>query len=389
MEERSMENSAKSELRFCPSLCVTHDCNLSCVYCYQKHSAGEHMSLEVARQSIDWIFSHVPDYAEGVEIDFIGGEPLLEFPLIKEIVSYVCGKHSGIPFIFFATTNGTLLDDEMKAWFTAHRSCFSLGLSLDGTRATHNHNRCNSFDTIDIDFFLRNWPDEGIKMTLSEYSLGHLAEDVKYLHSLGFKDIGGVNLYEGTFDWNKDEYITILIPQLAMLAEYYAENDTLHPCQLFDKDLSVCESQIKDRKKWCGMGEGTSFFDVDGKRYPCSFVTPMTFTQDELDRILATDFSNDENFIDEECLNDCYIYPVCPQCSGANYLVNKTFKKRNRSKCRIQKLVALFIADMEARRRAKNPKRYDEIKLYYTIEAIKKIREAYLDIFKAFIANAN
>ena len=380
-----MENSTNSELHFCPSLCVTHDCNLSCVYCYQKHSAGEHMSLEVARQSIDWIFSHVPDYASGVEIDFIGGEPLLAFPLIKEIVSYVCGKQPDIPFIFYATTNGTVLDDDMKAWFTAHRSCFCLGLSLDGKRATHNHNRSNSFDSIDIDFFLRNWPEQGVKMTLSEYSLQHLAEDVQYLHALGIKEISGVNLYEGTFDWDNDAYIKTLIPQLALLARYYAEHDSLQRCQLFDKELDVCESQTRDRKKWCGIGTGTPFFDIDGRRYPCSFVTPMTFTRHELDRILETDFSNDENFIDDECLNDCYIYPICPQCSGANYLVNKTFKTRNKSKCRIQKLTALFIADMEAKRIAKNPKRYDDTKLYYTIEAIKKIREAYLGIFEEFM----
>jgi radical SAM protein with 4Fe4S-binding SPASM domain len=149
--------------------------------------------------------------------------------------------------------------------------------------------------------------------------------------------------------------------------------------------LDVCESQGKDRKKWCGIGTGTSFFDVDGRRYPCSFVTPMTFTQNELERILETDFSNDENFIDEECFNDCYIYPICPQCSGANYMVNKTFRKRNRSKCRIQKLITLFIADMEAKRIAKNPKRYDDTNLYYTIEAIKKIREAYLGMFEEFM----
>ena len=379
-----MTENTMSELRFCPSFCVTHDCNLSCVYCYQKHSTGKHMNLEVARQSIDWIFSHVPDYADSVEIDFIGGEPLLEFSLIKEIVSYVCEKQPDIPFIFFATTNGTVLDDAMKDWFTAHRSCFCLALSLDGNRITHNHNRCNSFDAIDIDFFLRNWPDQGVKMTLSEYSLQHLAEDVKYLHSLSINVIDGVNLYEGAFDWDKDEYITILIPQLAELVEYYAKNDALHPCQLFDKDLSSCESQTKDRNKWCGIGTGTHFFDVDGKRYPCSFVTPMTFTQNELDRILETDFTNDENFIDDECFNDCYIYPICPQCIGANYMVNKTFRKRNRSKCRIQKLISLFIADMEAKRIVKNPKRYDDTKLYYTIEAIKKIRNAYVGMFEKF-----
>jgi sulfatase maturation enzyme AslB (radical SAM superfamily) len=381
MGKTPVETAPKTETHFCPSLCVTHDCNLSCVYCYQKHRTGERMSLETAKQSIDWIFTHVPDYADAVEISFIGGEPLLEFSLIKKITQYVCEKKPGIPFIFYATTNGTVLDDEMKAWFTERRDCFWLGLSIDGKPETHNHNRCNSFDSIDIDFFLRNWPEQGVKMTLSEYSLDRLAEDVKYLHSLGIREIGGVNLAEGGFDWNKDGYIKTIAPQLSCLADFYVENDTLKPCQLFDKKLSVCEAQNKERKKFCGIGTGTPFFDVDGRRYPCSFITPMTFSQSELDSILETDFFDDDNFIDDDCFENCYIYPVCPSCSGANHLVNRTFKTRNKSKCRLQKLIALFVADMEARRIAKNPARYDETTRYYMIEAIKQIRKRYLGEF--------
>jgi sulfatase maturation enzyme AslB (radical SAM superfamily) len=216
-------------------------------------------------------------------------------------------------------------------------------------------------------------------MTLSEYSLDHLAEDVKYLHSLGIKEIGGANLAEGAFDWDKDRYIKTLVPQLSILVDFYVENDTLKPCQLFDKKLSICEAQNKERKKFCDIGTGTPFFDVDGRRYPCSFITPMTFSQSELDAILATDFSDDDSFIDDECFENCYIYPICPSCSGANYLVNRTFKTRNKSKCRLQKLTALFVADMEARRIAKNPVRYDETTRYYMIEAIKQLRKRYLE----------
>jgi sulfatase maturation enzyme AslB (radical SAM superfamily) len=379
----------KTETHFCPSLCVTHDCNLSCVYCYQKHERGKSASIEVMRESVDWIFAHVPDYADAVEISFIGGEPLLEFPLIKEITQYVCAKKPVVPFIFYATTNGTVLDDAMKKWFTDRRDCFWLGLSLDGKRETHNRNRCNSFDEIDIGFFRRNWPEQGVKMTLSAYSLGRLAEDVKYLHALGFGDIGGVNLAEGGFDWDKPEYVKTLIPQMAELVRFYVENDTLKPCQLFDKELNVCEARNKERQKWCGIGTGTPFFDVDGKRYPCSFITPMTFAPNELDAILATDFSNDENFIDDDCFENCYLYPICPSCGGANYLVNKTFKKRNKSKCRLQKLVALFIADMEAKRIAKNPARRSETALFYTIEAIRQIRERYLGEFEQLADSFN
>jgi len=165
-------------MNFSPSLCVTHDCNLNCIYCYQKHAGNIKMSLDTAKNSIDWIFSNIPTDMNGVEIGFIGGEPLLEFNLIKEIVAYTCSKPQGVKYIFYATTNGTLLTDEMKLWFTAHKDCFVLGLSLDGAKETHDYNRSDSFDKIDIAFFLKNWPKQGVKMTLSEFSLNRLAENV-------------------------------------------------------------------------------------------------------------------------------------------------------------------------------------------------------------------
>jgi sulfatase maturation enzyme AslB (radical SAM superfamily) len=342
------------------------------------------MSFDIAKNAIDWIFTHIPVDCEGVEIGFIGGEPLLEFALLKDIWEYTCAtKRGGKPFIFQASTNGTVLTAEMKEWFTARKNCFVLGLSLDGKKETHDHNRSNSFDMIDIDFFLRTWPEQGIKMTLSDYSLSNLAENVKYAHSLGFALIEGVNPAEGDFDWDKDKYISTLIPQLAELTDFYVEHDDLKPCQMFDKQLAGCEAETKP-KKWCGIGTGTPFSDIDGKRYPCSYITPMTFQQNELDDILCTDFSNENNFVDDECYKHCYIYPICPTCSGANYMVNKTFKKRNKNKCRIQKLIALFIADMEAKRIAKNPKRYEDKTLYFTIAAVKKIREIYLPEFAPF-----
>jgi radical SAM protein with 4Fe4S-binding SPASM domain len=372
--------------RFYPSLCITHDCNLDCVYCYQKHEANKKMSLETAKQCIDRVFAHVPKNLEFVELSFIGGEPLLEFELIKNIVEYTNRKNYSTPYIFFASTNGTLLTDDMKVWISANKEQLWLGLSLDGTKETHDHNRSNSFDQIDISFFRQNWPDQGVKMTLSEFSLRNLANDIKYIYSCGFSKIEGVNLYEGSFNWDKDEYIKLLIPQLTELVSFYVENDHLEPNQLMNKQIDLCETN-KERMKFCGTGESAVFFDTDGKLYPCSFITPMTFMQNELDDIMKIDFTNVENFIDEECYKNCYIYSICSFCAGTNYLLNKTFKQRNKSKCRIQKLVMLFIADMKAKQIRKNPKIYDEEKLYYTIEAIKKIRSLYLNEFIIFENN--
>ena len=341
--------------RFSPSLCLTHNCNLNCIYCYQKHDTGVRMSFETAKKVIDWIVCNIPADTKGIEFGFIGGEPLLEFDLIKRIVDYVRSKEISEPYVFYATTNGTVLTDEMKEWFQANKHQFVLGLSLDGCKETHNYNRSNSFDKIDFKFFLNTWPNQGIKMTLSEKSLEHLADNIIFVHSLGFKEIGGVNLFEGQFDWSDERFVSLLIPQLEKLVEYYVENNSIPLNQMMNKALFLCESAPKEHKKWCGIGDGAVFFDCDGTKYPCPFVTPMTFDKDTLKSITSYDFSNPRNTIDEDCFNKCYLYPVCPTCSGANYLKNKSFKTRDKSKCRIQKLIALYSADLQAKRILKDP----------------------------------
>ena len=342
------------------------------------------MTPEIAVNSINWILDHVPENTERIDFILSGGEPLLEFELIKEIFDYVRGRKISIPYIFMASTNGTILTDEMKTWFTKYRDIFRLVLCLDGNKETHNINRDNSFDKIDIDFFVRNWPNQGIKVTISEYTLGHFAENIKFLHSAGFKSIEGVNFAENGTNWDREENIKILIPQLKELADFYLSNEEYHLNQMFDRRIDCCETNSKEYKKWCNIGTGTPFFDIDGSIYPCSFVTPMSFNKDELHNILQTDFTDDRNFTDDECINECYIYPICPTCAAANYRMNKSFKKRNKSKCRMQKLITLHIADYQARKIRRKPIDYDKAVLYFTIEAIKKIRDLYLDDFKEY-----
>ena len=370
--------------RFSPSLCVTHNCNLNCVYCYQKHDTNNRMSFDIAKKSIDWIFSNVPEDMDGVEVSFIGGEPLLEYDLIRKIYDYTNEKYGNeYSYIFYATTNGVLLDEKMKSWFYDHKDTFVLGLSLDGLPDTHNHNRSNSFDKIDNEFFQKTWPFQGIKMTISDYTLPHLADDLIYLHELGFKEIGGVNLFEGKFDWSDERYIRLLIPELKKLVAFYVEHDDLMLDQMMGRRIDVCCTEFDVKRKWCGIGTGTIFFDTDGKRYPCPFVTPMTFSSDELEDIQNTDFNNNDNFVDEECF-DCYIHPICPYCPGANYLTQKSFKHRDKSKCRVQKLIALYVADLLAKRLLKNPESVPKEQVYNTITAIERIRKDFLSEFNEY-----
>jgi len=342
------------------------------------------MSFETACKSIDWIFANIPSDMNGVEVSFIGGEPLIEFGLIKKVYEYTHEKYPNESFIFYATTNGALLDEKMKSWFLAHKESFVLGLSLDGTPDTHNHNRSNSYGKIDIDFFKNTWPDQGVKMTISEYSLNNLADNVIYIHNLGFREIDGVNLFEGEFDWGDERFVKGIIPHLKKLVDFYGEHDDLMVDQMLGRRIDMCEEPNRPKRKWCGIGTGTIFFDTDGTRRPCPFVTPMTFSNEELADIMKTDFEDHAVFVDEGCFNDCYIYPVCPMCPGANYLVKKTFSARDKSKCRMQKLITLYAADLQARRLLKNPQSVPENRIYSTIEAIKKIREKFLPEFEQY-----
>lgn len=370
---------------FSPNLCVTHFCNLDCVYCYQTHDRNNRMSFEVAKQCIDWIFTHVPEDAGSIEISFIGGEPLLEFNLLKNVYEYTRCQYPNPPrpTVFYATTNGTLLNEEMEHWFWEHRDSFVLGLSLDGLPDTHNHNRCNSYEKIDINFFLRAWPNQGVKMTLSEFSLNRLADNVIHIHDLGFKEVGGVNLFEGTFDWGDEKFIRMIIPQLRKLVDFYVEHDDLRVDQMLGRRIDLCEAK-KSNRKWCGIGTGAVFFDTDGVMYPCPFVTPMTFGKDDLTNILSMDFTDDAAFIDDQCFSSCYLYPICPICAGANYLNEKSFKKRDKTKCRIQKLIAIYCAELCGRRIVKNPSSFDPNRIFRTVSAVKKIKELFLPEFSDY-----
>ena len=368
---------------YSPTICVTHRCNLSCIYCYQKNKSNDRMSLIVGKKCIDDIFSNIPDYIKTIEISFIGGEPLLEMDLIKSLYEYTMKMYPDSRVHFFATTNGTTLTKEDKDWFSKHNKRFILGLSLDGIKQIHNYNRSDSFDLIDIPFFLKNWPAQGPKMTISKKTLDNLAENIIYIHEIGFNEINGVNFAEGDFDWGNRNELKKLSKQLRILLDYYTENYNINPDQMFGKHIKFCASTNIHQYKTCGMGTRTILYDVDGRKFPCSFVTPMTFSSEDLEKINNTDFNNPSIFLDKECHEECYLFPICGTCSGANYLVNGTFSKRIKTRCDMYKLISLYLAEYHMRKILTHRETYqDDTQIYYLIEAIKGIKENYFEDFK-------
>ena len=122
-------------------LILTENCNLNCVYCYEHNKTIKDMSFETAKNIIDQEFVDIEEYEHG-EIELFGGEPFLNFSLIKNIYDYTMEKYGENNDIVFATTtNGTLVHGEIQEWLYKRRNNFIVTLSLDGTPEMQNANR--------------------------------------------------------------------------------------------------------------------------------------------------------------------------------------------------------------------------------------------------------
>lgn len=161
------------------SFIVTHECNLRCVYCYESNRDNAQLDADQVKGIISEYLNN-EKYAS-VQIDFFGGEPWLKFDLIKEVCEWVWERQWKNKYLFFTTTNGTLIHGEVKEWLRKNKERFWCGLSLDGRRETHNKNRSNSFDKIDLDFFLECWPKQTVKMTISPLSIDNFADDIIFI----------------------------------------------------------------------------------------------------------------------------------------------------------------------------------------------------------------
>lgn len=343
-------------------LCLTHRCNLDCVYCYQQHDSQHEMSYETAIQCIDKSLQ-IADENATIEFLFFGGEPLLRFDLIKDVVMYVEQCNTTQKCRFFASTNGTILTDEMRAWLEQKKDTFVLGLSLDGTAKSHNTNRSNSFEKIDLAFFRNTWPNQHVKMTVSQKTLNNYAEDVLFLHSLGFS-INGGDICLGDYDWEAFSCLNLFAEQISKLIPYYIKSDALYNA-LFDIDIALCSSQKTPFRKRCGIGNELFFWDTNGEKYPCTMITPMTYSQDVLERVQMVDYSDPRNFLDEDCETNCYIFPICKTCSSENLLKTGSYKHWNREKCSFHELIVVAKSIIEMNRILDNNSVNDEVHLYY------------------------
>jgi len=345
---------------------VTENCNLKCNYCYQTEKRHESIKSEILTRIIfDSLNSN--DEFDEIEFDFIGGEPLLCFSLIKETCELVWNKCTKKPCIFFITTNGTLLDENAKKWLTKNKDKIWLGLSIDGTKDMHNRNRCDSFDLIDISFFLNNWIEQPVKMTISTETLSNFAEGVIFLHQLGFKV--AANLAYG-INWSNLSNETNLEKELFKLINFYLSNPKIEPIMLLN--LPLYNLMSNNIEKYCGANTEMEAFDIKGKRFPCHMFYNVTIGNENWKNIDCSMLY--KNYY-QNCKNQKY-FNICPICVGINFSQTDIEYKCDESLCKL--MIQFFKANafFQAKRILKShPLGQNTYQMRETINAIRNINQ--------------
>ena len=321
------------EIRIC-MLMITHSCNLNCTYCYEAFKSAKKMDLELAKSIILNEVEYVKQHKDikGLEIDFMGGEPLTNFPLIKELVEWAENEIVRVPFLFFITSNGTLFDDERKAWFREHRDTIVVGVSYDGTTEMQRKNRKTQDNQIDMEFFHETWPFQEFHMTISQDSLPHLAEGILEIQKKGY----AVNaaLAQGV-EWN-DEDASLYDEQLQLLEKAYLNDLSLPPINLLSNVINVkssAEVLTETQGRFCGTGSGMITYDTDGKIYGCHMFSPIVLGR----RAKELDPENPPcqgAFEDSYCAA-CVLKLNCPTCAGFNYRYRGDISKRDHRWCKM------------------------------------------------------
>ena len=297
------------------------------------------MSADTAISLLNKELREDDEYDE-CEVQFFGGEPFYEPELIKKVCEFLWSNEWPKKYCCFATTNGTLVHGEIKDWLTQNKDRFVCSLSLDGDKKAHDINRCNSFDSIDIDFFMKTWPEQTAKMTISPESLPYLAESIIYLHELGINFHN--NLAYGV-DWQNKELVIILREQLGILSDYYIKHPSITQCRMLGMNI---ENVMADHtfNRWCGAGISMRSYDTDGNLYPCHMFQPISSDLDIPGQKQCKSFDQ-LNTIDPHCYT-CPIFNACPTCYGHNYIATGDIAKRDEGLCQftmINTLVTSYI----------------------------------------------
>ncbi len=336
--DRFTEEKKKQPVVKALCLHIAHDCNLRCRYCFagdgEYHGKKALMSFEVGKKALDFLISHSGERVN-LEVDFFGGEPTMNFEVVKALVEYGRSREEEChkKFRFTLTTNGLLLDDRILEF--VNREMGNLVLSVDGRKEVHDRMRPTANGKGSYDLILpkfqkaaqsRNQTNYYVRGTYTHDNLD-FAKDVLHLHDMGFEQIS-------------------VEPVVCDPKEPYAITEEDVPKLLEQYDELACEI-IRRRKsgrfinffhfmidltggpcvakRLSGCGAGTEYLAVTpwGDLYPChQFVGEEKFCLGNVDEgivntELSEKFGSCNVYTKSKC-RDCFAKFYCSGGCAAN-----------------------------------------------------------------------
>lgn len=357
-EDIALNDKSKS---FVKALClnVVHDCNLKCKYCFADE--GEYkgcrkiITFEVGKKAIDFVIKNSGP-RKNIEIDLFGGEPLMAFPIIKEIVDYAREQekiHNKV-IRFTMTTNATLLNDEIMEYIDKQMG--NIVLSIDGRKSVNDNVRVRADGSGCYDKILPKIKTMVEKRDKSKqyYVRGTFTrantdfyEDVKHLADIGFKEVSVEPVVlpeEHELSLRKEDLPTIF-EQYDKLYDYLLQkhyNNEDFKFYHFNIDLQGGPCVYK-RIAGCGAGHEYLAITPDGDIYPChQFVGNEEFKmgnvfEESIDSAISETFKNAHIYNKPKC-KECWARFYCSGgCQANNFNFNGDVHSPYELGCEMQK----------------------------------------------------
>ena len=309
---------------------ICHDCNLKCQYCFADegtyHTRNRaHMSFEVGKNAIDFLVQH-SGKRHNLEVDFFGGEPLMNFDVVKQIVEYARSIEDkvGKKFSFTMTTNCILLSDDKIEWLNKEMN--NIVLSIDGRQEIHDEvrrtvNGKSAFDVIIKNALkLRKVRGDKTYYVRGTYTAKNLdfAKDVEYLNDIGFDQISMepvVTNIEGLKI--TEEMLPTILKEYEKLAEIYIDRRKTDKWFNFFHFMIDIESGPCVVKRLTGCGAGCEYLAVTptGDIFPChQFAENKDYYMGNVfDKEINMDISKEfaKNIVTQK--------PACDKCPAKYY----------------------------------------------------------------------
>ena len=317
---------------------VAHTCNLNCSYCFASqgkyHGDRALMSFEVGKRALDFLIEH-SGHRTNLEVDFFGGEPLMNWEVVKQLVAYARTQEepNHKKFRFTLTTNGMLIDDDVIDF--ANREMSNVVLSLDGRKEIHDRLRVDyagngSYDRI-VPRFQKLVASRGGKNYYMRGTFTHanpdFTKDVFHMADLGFTELSmePVVCAPGDPAALTPEDLEIVKEQYELLAKDMLRREKEGKPIIFYHYMLDLTGGPCVYKRISGCGSGTEYMAVTpwGDLYPChQFVGEEKYKLGNIwdgvtNTALREDFRSCNAYARKEC-DDCWARLYCSGGCAAN-----------------------------------------------------------------------